>query len=367
MLRRLEVKNFKGFKDRLIFDLSAREYNFNKDLVKDDLVNKALVYGKNGTGKSNLGIALFDLTLHLTDKQRIPDKYLQNYINLNSSNNVAEFDYFFNFDGDDVEYRYEKSSPDYLLKEELIFNGKQFLYFDYFNRDKNIFNSKAIEDLNFDLLADNKLSVIKFIYKNTPTNTVPLLSKLMEFCEGMLWYRTLSEGNMYFGFTNGVSELAEIIYRNGDIKKFETFLRNNDLNYNLEFRSENDKPVIYAKFSNGQAKFDDIASAGTASLYLFYAWSLSFDKVSLLFIDEFDAFLHFESAANITRLLNEQTNFQSILTSHNTYLMKNELTRPDCCYIMSNNQIKNLIDSTDKEIREAHNLEKMYVNGAFNE
>ena len=58
---------------------------------------------------------------------------------------------------------------------------------------------------------------------------------------------------------------------------------------------------------------------------------------------------------------------QVILTSHNTYLMQNKLTRPDCCYIMSDNKITNLCNATDKEIREAHNLEKMYVNGVFNE
>ena len=45
--------------------------------------------------------------------------------------------------------------------------------------------------------------------------------------------------------------------------------------------------------------------------------------------------------------------------------MQNKLTRPDCCYIMTHNRIASLFNSTDKEIREAHNLEKMYVNGAF--
>ena len=65
--------------------------------------------------------------------------------------------------------------------------------------------------------------------------------------------------------------------------------------------------------------------------------------------------------------LNKARSFQTILTSHNTYLMQNRLTRPDCCYIMTNERITNLFDSTDKEIREAHNLEKMYRNGAFQE
>ena len=101
---------------------------------------------------------------------------------------------------------------------------------------------------------------------------------------------------------------------------------------------------------------------------MFFAWSVAaFEKVSLLFIDEFDAFFHYESAESIVKKLNAARNFQSILTTHNTYLMQNSLTRPDCCYIMTKNKITNLCDATDKEIRGAHNLEKMYINGVFAE
>ena len=43
-----------------------------------------------------------------------------------------------------------------------------------------------IGKLNIEL-ADNKLSVIKYIYRNTPTNTVPVLTRMVQFCENMLW------------------------------------------------------------------------------------------------------------------------------------------------------------------------------------
>ena len=102
------------------------------------------------------------------------------------------------------------------------------------------------------------------------------------------------------------------------------------------------------------------------ALAQYFAWeTIAFDKISFLFIDEFDAFLHFESAKLIVEELNKRKGFQSIVTTHNTYLMQNKLTRPDCCYLMTQNKIASLFNSTDKEIREAHNLEKMYVNGAF--
>ena len=64
--------------------------------------------------------------------------------------------------------------------------------------------------------------------------------------------------------------------------------------------------------------------------------------------------------------LNGRKNFQSIVTSHNTYLMSNRLTRPDCTFILSSDGvIRSLAVCTDKELREAHNMEKMYREGVF--
>lgn len=368
MLKRFEVENFKGFKDRLVFDLTAREYEFNKNLVVNGIVNKGIVYGKNGIGKSNLGIALFDIVLHLTDKERMPLQYLTNYLNLDSDKQYAEFKYCFVFDDDEVVYEYKKRDSFYLIDEKLTINNKEMLYYNYFDKKNNFIDNDLVGNLKIELL-DNRLSVLKYIYRNTPTKQESPLYKMMVFAENMLWYRGLSDGNAYCGFSNGGAALVERLYESGKKDEFEKFLADNDLHYNLEWRNNNGVHELMAKFSTGKkTSFVSIASTGTMSLFLYFIWSITaFDKISFLFIDEFDAFFHYESAENIVLRLNKNKNFQTLLTSHNTYLMQNKLTRPDCCYIMTENRISSLFNSTDKEIREAHNLEKMYINGAFND
>ena len=367
MLKKFEVRNFKGFKENIVFDLSAREYSFNSKLVKNGLINKGIIYGKNGTGKSNLGIALFDIVATLTDKQRLHPDYTANYINYETSEMAAVFKYEFLFDNDIVRYEYAKSDIDSLIFENFYVNDKPLFEYDFFNKNRIYISDDIKKHLNFNSIIDNRLSIAKFISRGTPTNTVPHVQKLIDFVEGMLWYRSLSEGNNYAGFSNGISLLSEVLYESGKIKEFQEFLEENELHYNLKFRSENGQHQLYACYDNGEAPFNTIASTGTNALFLFYTWSLSFNKISLLFVDELDAFFHYESAAGIINRLNNNDSFQSIVTSHNTYLMQNKLTRPDACFIISNNKIKPLCNCTDKEIREAHNLEKMYVNGAFNE
>lgn len=366
MLKRFEVENFKGFNEPIVFDLTAREYAFNKGIVKNNIVNKAIVYGKNGVGKSCLGYALFDAVWHLTDKERLPVKYLYNYLNLLSSKDYAIFKFYFQFDDDEVIYEYGKKDPENLIYERISVNNDLFLNYDYFDKSRNILPTYLIGDLKIELV-DNKLSVVKYIYRNTPTNVNSPITKMMIFFDNMLWYRSLSDGNAYCGFSNGVYALVEKLYECGKIREFEDFLHKNDLDYKLEFRSNNGIHELLADFDGKKAPFVQIASTGTMALFLFFTWSISFEKLSFLFIDEFDAFFHFESAETIIQILNKNRSFQTVLTSHNTYLMQNKLTRPDCCFIMTNQKICSLVNSTDKEIREAHNLEKMYVNGAFNE
>ena len=186
----------------------------------------------------------------------------------------------------------------------------------------------------------------------------------------MLSFKSL-RSNEYQGFQQGGTPLAEMIIQNGGengIGDLENFIfEKTGIKYNLfiEFDPTHTQRIIYAKFDNAVVPFETIWSTGTSSLILFYCWRLILNSVSFLFLDEFDAFYHYELSEAILKEVQENGRFQSIVTTHNCGLMSNKLTRPDCCYIISNNKIKKLIDCTDREIREGHNLENLYKNGAF--
>ena len=113
--------------------------------------------------------------------------------------------------------------------------------------------------------------------------------------------------------------------------------------------------------------WESVASSGASALLIYFYWYKHFNDVKFLFIDEFDAFYHFELSKKIIENIVKYDNMQTILTSHNTYLVNNELLRPDCYFKLNNGKLTSFSDSTDREIREGHNLEKMLRQGEFDE
>lgn len=65
MLRKFSVENFKGFRDKITLDIgSPSNYSFNSEIIENGCVTKGIIYGINSCGKSNLGLAIFDIITH---------------------------------------------------------------------------------------------------------------------------------------------------------------------------------------------------------------------------------------------------------------------------------------------------------------
>lgn len=114
--------------------------------------------------------------------------------------------------------------------------------------------------------------------------------------------------------------------------------------------------------------FYDNASSGTLTLVDLYKKLIPKGvEPSLLYLDEFDDFYHYEMAEKVIRFFKKRyPKCQVIMTSHNTNLMTNRLMRPDCLFILSRvGTLTALCNATERELREGHNLEKMYISGEF--
>ena len=125
---------------------------------------------------------------------------------------------------------------------------------------------------------------------------------------------------------------------------------------NLYFKHKQLLPIFAA----------DVASSGTIALIVQFYWMNFFSQASFVFIDEYDAFYHHSVAEAIIKYL-QSMKIQSIVTTHNTGLLSNRLTRPDCCFGIHSGKLVSFADSTDREIRKGNNLEKLYRAGEFNE
>jgi hypothetical protein len=368
MLIKFEVTNFKNFENTLVFNFTkTNSYKFNKECVTDGVVNKALIYGHNGTGKSNLGFAIFDLVSHLTDKNIDKDVY-QHYVNANSKNDLVEFKYTFKFNKDIVEYRYIKSDLSILIAEELHINNTLFASIDRKQKSEAKINVKGAETLKKDI-GDSKISILSYINKNAILDEKDeanmIFQQFLSFVNSMLFFRSLDE-NRYIGLEQGHSVIDSDIIEHNNVKDFETFLNDVGIKCDLDVIEILSEKILVFKFNNKIIPFFSIASSGTKSLALFYFWfqRLKENGVDFLFIDEFDAFYHHDLSVNIVKLL-KTLDTQVILTTHNTSVISNELLRPDCYFLLKENDIKSLSNRTPKELREAHNIEKMYKAGSF--
>jgi AAA15 family ATPase/GTPase len=364
MLIKFAVKNFRGFSERIEWDLShPSNYSFNTNAIKDGVVKNGIIYGPNGSGKTNFSVALFDIVNHLTQKFKKPE-YYQNFVYGGDTSLNVDFEYTFKFKNQEVEYRYSKNVLGVLIKEALVVDGVEVF--------KRTMSSLKLDEKQFPINKDakrnlqmnaNSISIVNYLLTSYPLAKEHYLIQMRNFVDSMLWFRCLKV-NEYMGFDNMVTILDEFIIKNNLIKDFSDFLENIS-GQKFEFvQSRDTDKMLFCKIGNGTIAFDLIASTGTQSLKLLYFWLKKMGQASFVFIDEFDAFYHFKLAFEVCKQL-FNLDCQVFTSSHNTYLMTNDLLRPDCNFILQDNKIKPLQACTEKELRFGHNIEKIYRAGAF--
>ncbi len=381
MLKRFEVKNYKNFKDTIVIDFDKTGgYQFNKECIANDSIHKMIVYGRNATGKTNLGNALLDITFNTLNNLRVNDLKTQ-YVNADAEEKFATFKYVFQFDEDEIIYTYQKKSELQLYTEALYVNGKNIFSYN-FETYKGVFedlNIIGIDTVNVDRYLESMsteqddtdemrtLSFLRWIINNTALKSGSVLLKIDDYIKRMSMIiegsrRRLFPARFYESFFQDLQQDEKL-------EDFEEFLNVMGIHCKLILKTLPDGEVkLYFKHKT-LVPFIETASSGTISLMNLYRRLFSGKEPSFLFMDEFDAFFHYEMAENVIRfLLEKYPRTQIIMTTHNTNLMTNRLLRPDCLFILSRRgALTALNDATKRELREGHNLEKMYISGEFDD
>jgi AAA15 family ATPase/GTPase len=370
MLKKLSVKNFRNFKEWIEIDLTTdKAYEFSTKAISDGIVKHGIIYGKNGHGKSNLGLAILDIASHLTDGSLI-STVKTNYINANSIDKIAHFKYEFIFDGVDVVYEYGKEKCEQVIYEILTIRGEKVISIDRRISDIAEYRLAGSSALKNDF-SGRSISAVKFVGANSLLDENKInqtFLTFLKFVEGMVFFRTLSRAREFQGLVVDSQRISQSIIEQDKLIEFEAFLNSSGIECSLQKAGQDGDEIIEFIFKDRNIEFSQVASTGTMSLGNFYYWYLKLlsGEISFAFIDEFDAYYHFSLSKNIVELVSN-LNCQSIITTHNSSLMSNNILRPDCYFVLDDSKLTPLYKLSDRELRKAHNIEKMYRSGAFDE
>lgn len=90
MLKKFTLKNYKNFKDKISINFeNTAGYQFSTDCITDGIISKMLLYGRNATGKTNLGKALMDINTTMFGGQPYHETGL--FLNADSVDEAAFF------------------------------------------------------------------------------------------------------------------------------------------------------------------------------------------------------------------------------------------------------------------------------------
>lgn len=363
MLKLFEVFGFKNFLEPIRIDFSdVKNYHFNDSCVRNGLLHKIIVYGKNASGKSNLGLAIFDIVSHLTSNNVTPGLY-DYYLNVNNPRDYAEFRYVFAFDQHEVDYTYQKNEKQELIFERVLLDQNLLFHYDYKSESGDLSGlEKLIPTLNLSFRGND--SILKYAITNSALPDSHPLYQMLRFVSRMLWFRSLNE-NRYIGYKSKSTDYYDFIFEGERLKVFEEFLHKAGIKENLTVITGPDgKERLYFDTPR-PLPFFQVASNGTRALYTYFYWTETAKDVSFMFIDEFDAYYHYELSETIVKITEDMSSCQTILTSHNTNLLSNRIMRPDCYFILSDGSLTAFANATKRELRAGHNLEKLYMSGEF--
>ncbi len=379
MLAKIKVKNYKVFEGEVVLDLTdTKGYSWNEDQIVDGVIKNSMIYGKTGSGKTTIAevIQNYQRSQDLTFRD---NNYIGNFNNMNSNVKESEVELTFKYiDGKDVMYKYVIDKDARFLDETLYFGEKVIVKLD--RKDNAYISEQDFGSLKIDFL-DSEISILQYLARYSDVSESHPVKFVNNFLKNSRVFHVGDRKDVMLKARRLENNMVDKIV--SDINDKFT-----ELGYSQLIKYDKNVENFAIEFENGSIPFYTAASTGQIVLfnYLFelsysnytqldnddkkviidgteYPVNIKFNKIFIL--DEYSANYDFDLAEKLLRTFHRIDTHQTLITTHNTNLLTNRLSRPDCIFIVKPNLIANLSNLTEKEIRKGHNLERMFIGGEF--
>lgn len=392
MILEIKYKNMGPFKDTALISFIPNEYGGKLDNViyeantGHNVLNIALIYGKNSAGKTNIVKPLYALKSLLTNPiaQGLGTGILYNPYTLDTETESAPsmISIRFTCQGEEYLYAIEYNVIE-ILQEKLqkIQNGENIPMFSRTGKNKASHNVIFYDRWNSNTrqteVFRNQLALA--LYLNTPNDEVGTVSR---------YIRDIQVGNGYNHFMRDhlwkeVQAWLAIDSSNRK-RRLTEFLRALDVRLeSLKTPSKPDAPFydnlfVHKMYDNGEPTDKDkyldmrMESQGSRWLFLLCAKIMeSLDNGYPLFLDELDSCFHTQVTEFIMELYRNpainKNNAQLMLTTHNVLLMNEKKLRRDQIWLVEKERdISEIYSLSDfNELHEDIDFSKWYLANRF--
>ncbi len=345
MLKKYIIENYKSFRDRSSFDVSAEdEYDFLEENIKNDILKGIIFVGPNASGKTNAISALVTLMKLL---------FCEDYQMSRNTNYFVPKDVELLF-----EFEIEDEENTHTVKYEIVYKYHENTNFEKFTVD----NTTIFENVG------DKIHLRSF-YLDKSYFTNQVLAKFFNFLENSVVLDLYSN-------THGESKDSNfnpiIYYDDKIVHEVNNFF--NKYKFDLKLIKRREICTIEELFvKKGKARVDipfQMESIGTKKLIymLPIIINLCEKTTGMLILDEYGSGLHNELEELVLKyFMSNKMGSQIFACSHSTNLLKNTLFRPDQIYSIDINDeyCSSYEKFSDQSPRAKQSLERMYLGGVF--
>lgn len=398
MLLEFRCKNHKSIKDEVLFSLLASKDTFNSEYLygyKDlKILKSSVVYGANGSGKSNFIDAIFFMKSLVTNSINLQPGMGIPYTPHKLNGVGSESFYSVQFIKNGVRFAYGFSIEQMLVKEEYLYyfpNGRQAKIFDRTgmtyeegSKFKGRFNSCK------DVLKPNRLMIS---CAANFTNITEIEDAFRFFSEDLVIYTNANQENwmqysLYqFNSNPEIKNLALSFMRDigVDIQDIKINIEESAFPQSElpEFLSDEYKnklrmtplqkitaSVVYPGFETDLFTEE---STGIQKLFAFLCPFLDIiSKGKILICDELETCLHESLLYTLLKTflsLNGKEQSQIIFTTHDTSLLSLDLFRRDQIWFTELNSLNRSTElyslAEIKSVRKDENYGKGYISGRY--